>query len=135
VRGRTDKVKVIVAYFAPGGVRVVYERGEIVVKKTALILITACLTLAMSGLAMAKKCDNPPCGGGGGGGGGGDGETPLPVTLVDNFAHFDGLVAESALTAAMLDRLMHHAHLIQIKGESYRLKDKRKAGVLGLAQP
>jgi DNA replication protein DnaC len=38
----------------------------------------------------------------------------------------------SALTAAMLDRLMHHAHLIQIKGESYRLKDKRKAGVLGL---
>jgi len=40
----------------------------------------------------------------------------------------------SALTAAMLDRLMHHAHLIQIKGESYRLKDKRKAGVLGLTQ-
>ena len=38
----------------------------------------------------------------------------------------------SALTAAMLDRLMHHAHLIQIKGESYRLKDKRKAGVLEL---
>ena len=37
-------------------------------------------------------------------------------------------------TAAMLDRLMHHAHLIQIKGESYRLKDKKKAGVLGLAQ-
>jgi DNA replication protein DnaC len=34
----------------------------------------------------------------------------------------------------MLDRLMHHAHLIQIKGESYRLKDKREAGVLGLAQ-
>jgi DNA replication protein DnaC len=38
----------------------------------------------------------------------------------------------SALIAAVLDRLMHHAHLIQIKGESYRLKDKRKAGVLGL---
>jgi DNA replication protein DnaC len=37
-----------------------------------------------------------------------------------------------APTAAMLDRLMHHAHLIQIRGESYRLKDKRKAGVLGL---
>jgi len=36
--------------------------------------------------------------------------------------------------ARLLDRLMHHAHLIQIKGESYRLKDKRKAGVLGLAQ-
>ena len=43
-------------------------------------------------------------------------------------------VRDKAVTAAMLDRLMHHAHLIQIKGESYRLKDKRKAGVLGLAQ-
>ena len=36
----------------------------------------------------------------------------------------------SALTAAMLDRLLHHAHVVQIKGDSYRLKDKRKAGVL-----
>jgi DNA replication protein DnaC len=29
---------------------------------------------------------------------------------------------------AMLDRLLHHAHVAQITGESYRLKDKRKAG-------
>ena len=36
----------------------------------------------------------------------------------------------AALTAAMLDRLLHHAHVVQIKGESYRLKDKKKAGVL-----
>ena len=28
----------------------------------------------------------------------------------------------------MLDRLLHHAHIVQIPGESYRLKDKRKAG-------
>jgi DNA replication protein DnaC len=27
----------------------------------------------------------------------------------------------------MLDRLLHHAHIVQIAGESYRLKDKRKA--------
>ncbi|MBB5402639.1 DNA replication protein DnaC [Paraburkholderia sp. JPY162] len=32
------------------------------------------------------------------------------------------------MTAAMLDRLLHHAHIVQITGESYRLKDKRKAG-------
>jgi len=31
------------------------------------------------------------------------------------------------LTAAMLDRLLHHAHIVQISAESYRLKDKRKA--------
>jgi DNA replication protein DnaC len=35
------------------------------------------------------------------------------------------------LTAAMLDRLLHHSHVIQIQGESYRLKDKRKAGIIG----
>jgi DNA replication protein DnaC len=37
----------------------------------------------------------------------------------------------TALTSAMLDRLLHHAHVIQIRGDSYRLKDKRRAGVIG----
>jgi len=27
-----------------------------------------------------------------------------------------------------LDRLPHHSHIVQIAGESYRLKDKRKVG-------
>jgi DNA replication protein DnaC len=35
---------------------------------------------------------------------------------------------DQTLTATMLDRLLHHAHIVQITGESYRLKDKRKAG-------
>jgi len=59
------------------------------------------------------------------------------VILTSNlsFGEWDVTFAgNSALTAAMLNRLMHHVHLIQIKGESYRLKDKRRAGVLGLAQ-
>lgn len=37
--------------------------------------------------------------------------------------------ANTALTAAMLDRLLHHAHVIQIKGESFRLREKKKAGL------
>jgi len=37
---------------------------------------------------------------------------------------------DATLTAAMLDRLLHHSHLIQIQGESYRLKEKRKAGII-----
>jgi len=36
---------------------------------------------------------------------------------------------DATLTAAMLDRLLHHCHVIQISGESYRLKDKRKIGI------
>jgi DNA replication protein DnaC len=35
---------------------------------------------------------------------------------------------DQTLTAAMLDRLLHHAHIVQISGESYRLNDKRKVG-------
>jgi len=35
---------------------------------------------------------------------------------------------DQTLTAALLDRLLHHGHIVQIGGESYRLKDKRKAG-------
>jgi DNA replication protein DnaC len=34
------------------------------------------------------------------------------------------------LTAAPLDRLLHHSRIVQISGDSYRLKDKRKAGSL-----
>src|SRR5215467_7034506 len=38
---------------------------------------------------------------------------------------------DSVLTAAMLDRILHHSTIVSINGESFRLKDKRKAGVLG----
>ncbi len=38
------------------------------------------------------------------------------------------LADDSTLTAALLDRLLHHSHLVQISGESWRLKDKRRAG-------
>ena len=37
---------------------------------------------------------------------------------------------DEALTAAILDRLIHHSHILNIQGESYRLMQKRKAGVL-----
>lgn len=40
------------------------------------------------------------------------------------------LADDQTLTAALLDRLLHHAHIVQISGESYRLKDKRKAGTI-----
>ncbi|MDC8830117.1 IS21-like element helper ATPase IstB [Alteromonas gilva] len=36
---------------------------------------------------------------------------------------------DTTLTAAMLDRLLHHCHVIQISGESYRLKEKKKIGI------
>ena len=37
---------------------------------------------------------------------------------------------DPVLTAAMLDRLLHHSTVVAIQGDSYRLKDKRSAGLL-----
>lgn len=45
------------------------------------------------------------------------------------FSQWSNAFAEdTTLTAALLDRLLHHAHIVQINGESYRLKDKKTAG-------
>lgn len=42
------------------------------------------------------------------------------------FAQWDETFGgNTTLTAAMLDRSLHHAHIIQIKGDSYRLKQQR----------
>jgi DNA replication protein DnaC len=45
------------------------------------------------------------------------------------FTQWAGTFADDqVLVAAMLDRLLHHAHIVQITGESWRLRDKRRAG-------
>ena len=55
------------------------------------------------------------------------------IILTSNlpFSQWAGAFADDAtLTAAMLDRLLHHCHVIQISSESYRLRNKKKAGIL-----
>ena len=48
----------------------------------------------------------------------------LPFTQWDT-----AFAGDATLTAAMLDRLLHHAHVALINGDSYRLKERRKAGI------
>jgi DNA replication protein DnaC len=49
------------------------------------------------------------------------------------FGQWDQTFAgDATLTAALLDRLLHHAHIVPIQGESYRLRNKRKAGIVSL---
>ena len=49
-----------------------------------------------------------------------------------NFADWAGIFAgDEVLTSAILDRLLHHGSAINIRGQSYRLKDKLRAGVVG----
>ncbi len=33
------------------------------------------------------------------------------------------------IASAVLDRLPHHSHVLNIRGESYRLREKRQAGL------
>lgn len=42
----------------------------------------------------------------------------------------DTFAGNTALTSAMLDRILHHSQVIQIRGDSYRLRDKTKAGII-----
>lgn len=42
---------------------------------------------------------------------------------------------DEVLAAAILDRLLHHSHTLMIQGESYRMKQQRKAGLLGSPPP
>jgi DNA replication protein DnaC len=55
----------------------------------------------------------------------------LVVTSNKSFADWGEVFNDHVLATAILDRLLHHATTLNIKGESYRLKDKRKAGLLG----
>ncbi len=41
---------------------------------------------------------------------------------------------DEVLAAAILDRLLHHSFTLMIQGESYRLKQKRKTGLLGRSE-
>src|SRR5260370_29031772 len=55
----------------------------------------------------------------------------LILTSNLTFGSWDSAFAgDSVLTAAMLDRVLHHSTIVSINGESFRLKDKRKAGLL-----
>lgn len=52
------------------------------------------------------------------------------LTSNKSFVDWGEVFGDAVLATAILDRLLHHATTINIKGESYRLKEKRKAGLL-----
>ena len=52
------------------------------------------------------------------------------LTSNKSFVDWGEIFGDPVLATAILDRLLHHATTINIKGESFRLKEKRKAGLL-----
>ncbi len=37
---------------------------------------------------------------------------------------------DKVVTTAILDRVLHHSHIINIQGDSYRLKEKKESGLI-----
>jgi DNA replication protein DnaC len=59
-------------------------------------------------------------------------ENQQPIILTSNkaFADWSKVFADDPVMAsAALDRLLHRSTVVNIRGESYRLKQKRQAGV------
>jgi DNA replication protein DnaC len=55
----------------------------------------------------------------------------LIVTSNKSFLDWGEVFNDPVLATAVLDRLLYYSTTLNIKGESYRLKEKRKAGLLG----
>ncbi|ERM92875.1 hypothetical protein O163_02910 [Caldanaerobacter subterraneus subsp. yonseiensis KB-1] len=53
------------------------------------------------------------------------------LTSNKGFGEWGELMGDPVLATAALDRLLHHAHIINIRGNSYRLKDRLKISLYG----
>ena len=53
------------------------------------------------------------------------------ATSNKSFLDWGEIFNDQVLATAILDRLLHHSTTLNVKGESYRLKEKRKAGLFG----
>jgi len=51
------------------------------------------------------------------------------LTSNKGFGEWGELMGDIPLATAILDRLLHHAHVVNIRGQSYRLKTRSKAGL------
>ena len=55
------------------------------------------------------------------------------VTSNRSVGEWASVFADAVVATAILDRLLHHSHVITIRGESYRLREKRRSGLLTTA--
>jgi DNA replication protein DnaC len=52
------------------------------------------------------------------------------VTTNQRVSEWGIVFGDEVLATAILDRLLHHSHTLMITGESYRLREKRKSGLI-----
>lgn len=53
------------------------------------------------------------------------------LTSNKGFAEWGEVLGDPVIATAILDRLLHHSHVLNIRGESYRLREKKRAGIMG----
>jgi len=63
------------------------------------------------------------------------GRGSLLVTSNKAVGEWGTIFNDPVVATAILDRMLHHSHVITIKGESYRLREKRRSGLLQKAGP
>ena len=51
------------------------------------------------------------------------------LTSNKGFGEWGELLGDTVIASAIMDRLLHHSHVLNIRGESYRLREKRQAGL------
>jgi DNA replication protein DnaC len=59
----------------------------------------------------------------------------LLITSNRAIGEWGAVFGDAVVATAILDRLLHHSHVITIRGDSYRLREKRRAGLLQKASP
>ena len=59
----------------------------------------------------------------------------LLVTSNRAVGEWGAVFGDSVVATAILDRLLHHSHVVTIRGDSYRLREKRRAGVIPKGEP
>ncbi len=57
------------------------------------------------------------------------------LTSNKSYGEWGNFLGDSMLAAAALDRLLHHSVTLNIRGDSWRLREKRKAGILASPPP
>lgn len=55
----------------------------------------------------------------------------IVLTSNQSLTGWGEVFGDAVIATAVLDRLLHHSTTLNVKGESYRLKEKRKAGLFG----
>lgn len=59
---------------------------------------------------------------------------PMILTSNQSFGSWGDVFGDRVIATAILDRLLHHAVTLNIRGNSYRLKEKLKAGLIRSAE-